>query len=525
MADPTKQQWGRMPILGGINQLDSEDALQPGQVSDAENFLFEQGRVFTRPGVASHSIENLTGRVVLHKAFATEGGMTYNNSLLVTDDTKVWSLAPNGVIGSSAFLATLLTNTVAFNFGGRFNPDAISLNGVIVFTVGGAFLYRWDFLNADPVTTIGSPAGHAYITSINSRVVGAVDLNGGSPLFTKIGWSASGDETNWSTSDAGSLTLSDTFDPITGLGTIHNVVVVLRAHGIHLGTLTGVSLPVFRFENYVRRGAGCFFEGTAAFDDDFCMYVGADDVYKFSLGSKPEPIGGELRQLILQTLASFYRGNERFYYRGYFTRSGVLQSGEFGGVVKPRYRYHLSPSWRVSAQPFMDQYPHFVYDLQEDKWSVHTYGFISTYGTSLDLVPNHFVPAIFDNSTNSKVYVWDPQLPQENGARLSGPVITVENPEYDMRVNRALIRYRDVGPTQVTMRLEATRENAVVGSVDTQKFGNDPPTGRWMRQYFNHELVGQDFKWTMEVPPGVPFETNTISLRYSRAGEFKGVMS
>jgi hypothetical protein len=529
----------------------SEDVLNPGQVVDASNFLFERGVARTRPGVVRTRINGVSGVTILYGCYYLRVSKITTGpgvGILLNSDGSVYRFfagnsygAPNTnlitttVLTGPAIIPNHLSNSVGI--------DSVSFNGIIIFTDGGASLYRWDPAG-NAYTAIAGVNGYCYLTTISSRVVAGYKGGAGTnPL--SIAWSASGDETNWTTLDSGNLVLQDASDAITGTGSINNVVVALRYTGIHLGTQTGVAPPVgpvFRFDPFVREGVGCYFPGTAAFTDDTGFFVGLSDVYMYDL-QKITPIGRDIREKLFrylrQRLTDFnydvsYIGfisidsQDRPYYDTSSNKGGVLP----GRLTEhPRYRYHLVPAQNLQGNAFITAYPsgiqlpHFCYDPFEEKWSTHDYAF--PIGSGFDIQG----PVLVDTAkgasaaTQPAVYPWDDNIVQESGAWLLGAVHTIEELEMNYKISQALLKYRDYGDSQgVKVTITVTRQDVSDGASDVQIVGTPQATLKWMRQYFNFNVVGQLIQWRIDVDPNIQFETNYLSIRYTPAGEFKQIV-
>lgn len=513
---PLGHQWLKQPILGGINSYDSEDSLQPGQVTDSSNYLFMGQECRTRPGViaAGTAVTNMTGRVFFAASY-----LNNKVTLILTEDGNVWEA---GGVGAPTSVASVTGPAFGTLFQNPVSTD--SVNGAVLFsTSNSAGMFRW-VPGAGTYTRMNAASAYSFVAGHFSRAIGAFSNQAVTfAASNTFGWSATGDETNWTTLDSGSLVLNDSADFITGLGVINNVVVLLRYKGIHIATLTGTAPPagpVYRAESFIRYGTGCAYPGTAAFYDNRCFFVGSDDVYTFDLQSVT-PIGRNIKDRLLPVLNGLIEGNVPVNYYSFISLDTTIATqASAPSTAKPRFRYHLVPATGILGRFGLPvaNLPHFMYDPQEDKWAVHNYLTPMAFGY------DSLYPVLFDGASPSRFYQWDENLPQEAGAYLTGPDVTIEDSERNYLVERSMLRSRDNGKTEIAVTVGAVQDgtNSFVSTTDRQVVGTPEADGRWKRQYFNHRVRGQDFQWRIDVPPGIAHATNYLSLRYVPADEFKG---
>lgn len=473
----------QFPIIGGVNLETSEDSLERGEVRNALNFLFQDGEAKTRPGVDTLALGS-AGVCVYGKSFRL--GET-PKSVLVASTGKVWVLAADGSQTEITGAGTA--------FGTAYYHNAEAVNGVILVanTTGG--ILRWDPTGG--TYTVQASAKYRYVTAHLSRAVAAYDITPGSENPRKVGWSIAGDETDWTGIGSGTNILADAPDDITGLGTIRNVVVIARREGFHLAYPTGVTLPVYRFEGWSRKGVGCNYPSTFASEGDLVFCVGQDDVYTFDL-TEMSPIGKDIRRELFKYLTAGVA------YRGFTSRISKYE---------PRFLYHLVGD---GSRPDL---PHFVYDPYEKKWSRHDYAERTLAGFNRVRTTADEAPALLTSGGN--LLSWNSDLPCEEPASLITGNQIIGALEDDCAVKRALLRYRDwgVGAVQVAVRGTGgatTREESVVIGI-----GSEAASGEWRRKWANVMSGGQDFQIRLTVPAGQKFSTNYVSLKATKLGEFR----
>ncbi len=484
----------RYEMFGGVNSADAENQIGDNEVVDAVNFLFEREECFTRPGLSAPSALSISGNGV----FAKSTRLNANGSLvtlLISSNGHLFRLTPGY---SVVDLGAITTGATDFH-------NIAAVNNVMLVGNTPNGLVRVDPAT-NGVTTIAT-AKFRYVRSLLSRAVGAYDTTASFGSI-KVGWTVAGDETTWTgaTNGSGSAILSDAPDEITGCETIKNVWVILRRGGIHLGYQTGLGFPAFRFEQYQRDGAGCNFPSTVACEDNMIFFCSNDDVFTFDLQGGLQRIGGKIRYELFNYL------DNGVLFRGFMSRS----TSSTTLARRPRLRYNLFPT--------QAGYTHFSYDLDEKKWSRHQYNATSLNASSAFyyIQNNNFEsPAIFDSAGN--IYTWDNGLNCESAAYMLGKMFDVQPLEKDYRVNRILLKHRNMGETDgITLGVSASLNNVRTWKTDVQNIGTQEADFAWMRTWFNIDSVGNDFQVRIDVPPNTPFSTNYLSMQLSEAGEYKG---
>jgi len=431
----------------------------------------------TRPGLTPSTLTGFTGNI----AYADSkpyGATPY--TVLLSSNGKVYKL-----VGTAC---TELTG-VTTSFGSAAYHNVEVVNGVLLIANDTGGLIRWN--PSGTTLTQLTTAKYRYVTSHLSRAVAAYDTNASALLGPRtVGWSIAGDETDWAGAGSGSTCLSDAVDDITGLGVCHNVLVILRRKGKHLGYATGVSSPAFRFENHTRSGIGCYYPGTASFDANTAFYVGIDDVYAFDLTTEA-PIGQNIRR---ELLASLRAGCS---YRGFISRVSEAE---------PRARYHLVCT---SGQPPV---PHYSYDIQSEAWSRHTYkDYQIQGGWQLISSASSEVVALHSGATPLQ---WSATASLDTPAYVRSGVITVGSLGAEMALTRSLIRYCERTAGQLLLTVENGRESKV-----TLVPLMNEDTYKWRRVWADLRLTGQDFVVSLETKDHLAMDY--LGLDVSPAGVYR----
>ncbi len=465
--------------IGGVNLTDGEDVLGDQEVRDSSNFLYERGAARTRPGLNISAVTPSLGSIDFAKSLSL--GVTPMTYVIVGN--KLYKL-----VGSTA---TEITGS-GITFGSSEFHNGTSVNGEILIANSTGGLVRWDPTGG--TYTILSNAKYRYVTGHFSRALGAYDTtatNGDK----KVGWCVTGDIGDWTSIGSGSNTLSDCPDDITGLGNINNVVVIPRRTGIHLAFPTGYGSNPFRFEAWGRDGSGFPYPSTLCFHSNVLYGVGKDDVYTFDLANLT-PIGYKIRDELLQAI-----------------HAGVTFRGFVSTLVgcSARTRYHLVPN--------SHNWPHYCYDVDERKWSKHSYEASITGGF-------HFIPsyttegfAVFGSNFIGR---WDDSLPCETDSWLKSRTFALGDVDKDHRVVRLLLRYRDQGEGLANCRFAVTLNQERREEIQRVVVGSPSASNRWTRAWFNFRLEGQDGEFRVDIPAGQPFSTNLTAIQVVPGGEYRG---
>lgn len=483
--------------LGGLNATDNYALIDPTEVSDCLNFLFDSGLCYTRPGRTAVVIAGLDGGTTIEFGGTVSISGTLH-TILIGSNNAIYDYLGVGKITPATTGATF--GTLTFN-------NIASVDGMLLMgnNLGGLINWTPNTFTYDVIAS----APYRYVAGHKGRAIAAYQNGGGSSLTNArtFAWSKPGDVTDWLESDgsAGNLAVAEIEDEITGLGVLHDIGVILRSYGIHLAYPTGTLPLPYDVQTFIRRGTGCRYPSTAAWDDELVFFVGEDDVYKFDLQSVI-PVGYKIRNLLFDQLEA---GST---YNGTITRS--LPNG------KKRLRYHLTPVRNSDA-------PHFVFDVMENKWSVHNYS--TSSGWSWNIVLNGLFAGIgmADAGTTPSLRYWDAAVATEVAGFIQKYCGVQDSIDTDYTITDALIRNLDLGANPLTLSIDATLGATVTTkTVTITSIGTVSATGKYLRNWLSRQssvqIAGNDFLVTLTSPAGVNFAMNYFNLRLANASEFRG---
>lgn len=500
---PIETQKVELIPVGGVNTSDNLSRLDPMEVSASANFLYEKRQVSTRCGLATIDFDGVITHKIVYLDSIDVDGLIY---LISIDSVGNIFFTFGGVTTPITGAATSFDNA---DFG-----NATSIIGLVVIGNNTGGIITWD--PAGTTYNINAAAPYRYISGHKGRAVACYQLVGGSSFTNPriFAWSKPGDISIWSSTNgsAGQVALADVNDDITGVGVLHDLVVILRRYGIHLGFPTGTLPLPYDIQSFVLKGVGCFWPPSAAFSDEIAYFVGEDDVYAFDLQSITS-IGYRIRDTLLPLLRA------GVFYRGFVSRANTLNS--------QRLRYNLIPTGDLATADM----PHFIYDVLDKTWSLQYYSIVPNWAFyySTNFSPSFgFGIAFVNNSSTPVVSYWSDQVVPEQGASLSRYMGRVDSPDKDYLVEDILIRYRDVSDsaTPVTVTLVGTGSAGVTTTAVTVDVGGTGD-GRWKRIWLsrtstNFRQSGNEFVLTLAVASGHNFIFDYISLLLTEQGDFRG---
>lgn len=511
MADPIKLEC--VPV-GGVNTTDNYARLPPGKMFASSGFLYERNKAVSAPGWNSAASTGMpsVGKVLVAESFNYAQGASAPNpwTFLVGSDNNLY-LANSDTMLIAGILPP--ASTVLALGAQQFNNMALVIGNILIGNNPDG-LIQWNLQNS-PDYNIIIDAPWRYVTGHVGRALGAYQA-GIAYGYSTFAWSALGDVTTWTSTDgeAGQEFIANCPDQITGLGTLHNIVVILRQYGIHLGYPTG-TLPPYSLQAFALKGGGCFFPSTAAWSDTMVFFVGQDDVYTFDLQTI-RPIGNDIKDMLLSILK---RGQ---LYRGFITRNTVNGS--------PRLRYHLMPlNFRANEDT-----PHFVYDVESEAWSNQSAG---NLGGTASWAFTSLSPAGYDlgayfvdtAASNPKTWWWDQAM-----APLVPPTLSVFfgnlDETKDYKVVDVMVRTNDLGVTQAGATLQSNLNEVPQTSSIGFVVGSSLASHRWVRKWVSRQAinggslvqVGNDFTLQIGFGIGVPVELDYIALLVQEVGEYRG---
>lgn len=494
-------QGGYVPT-GGVNYADSEDTIGDTEVANASNFLFENGMALTRPGLSSVTTTNIS-----HTAAFAKGLAALQLNLVIDSSGLLWKVTPAGV-------GTQITGA-GTSFAAGVNPMVDIVNNVVLIGGNSGGLIQWN-PSGTTYTVLTPGAQYRYVAGQLARAVAAYGITGSVNDPITFAYSVPGDQTTWtgSTNGSGLIVLSDAPDVITGLGVMHNIVVLPRATGFHLAYYTGQFAPTFQIQTYTRDGVGAPYPSTISFRNNLMFFVGPDDVYVFDL-TNVTSIGRNIRNKLFALLNS---GSNIIGFTTYHMKNSV-------GQYLPCLRYHLVALGSNTT--------HFCYNFEAKTWSVHSYAIgVSEWpfdfvGASLPIGQDNGF-SLADNSVPAKIYYWDAAVACEQPSSVTSKLFYVGNdPTTDYTLQRMLLSNRDLGGTGVTITATARLATNPV-SFNNAQAGGLFNTGYLIRTWFDMMVdgvatgVGQGYQTTVNIPANKAFAFNYLLMRLTEAGEYRG---
>lgn len=494
--------------LGGVNGEDNIVRLPLTQVDTAVNLLFERLQSLSRPGLGAPPIVSfafITGPVIFADR-VTNNAIEY--SVFINSGNSLYYIA-------SGFGTGQITGAGAA-FGNHVFDNVTSIIGLIVFGNNPGGIITWDPTVLANNYVIQAAAPYRYVCGHQGRAIAAYNLVESQLLGPRaFAYSKPGDITTWTSVDgsAGEIDIADLEDDITGLGVLHNIVVIPHRNGIHLGYPTG-SLPLpYNIQSFSYASGGFWQPSTIAFSDEYMIGVGEDNVFMFDLNTIT-PVGNAIRAELMNNI------NSGTLYRGFFTRFGF----SYNSAQPARWRYHLSPLANAAAT-------HFVYDLKDQTWSRHTYANPYNWAwnmpSSVSIGLGSFGFTLIDNGNPPVPKQWQ-TVPVEQATSISRHLGIVSDLESDFRLEDIIVHYQDTSatPIAVTTTITATEANTATTVTATVNIGglND---GLWKRAFLsrsatNLRIAGNDFYWTMSTPASVQFVFDQVTFLFTKQGDFRG---
>lgn len=489
----------------------------PTRAAYSENILFERGIALSRPGLETHTVAvAVTDTGWKHVRAYCQPSADYKFVAIIGD--TIYKLEPVLVFTDPADLSKFTVNFTATNMGtfsasGGFSTASTMsdlVNQVILITGNGAGLIQWDPAGIVPAVIAASPTWQ-FICGHLSRAIGACTSDTGNGSIT-VGWSVTGDVTDWAGLGSGTALLVDSVGRLTGVGVIRNQVVVCRTDGFNLGTLSGDATAAYGFQTYSRNDVGFWLPKSIAWARDYVFGIGANDIYKFDTVDVIG-IGQDIAPLLFkyQQLGADYEG---FICDGMYNR-------------KLRY-YHLVPR-NASFLPEIP--PHFAYNIDEGTWSIHTYLKQPLGGFAMQLL-SYSSPAIL--TANSDINIWNPNVDCEiDGILRQGRTIFGADASVNVQLTRTLMSYNNKSLTEAVpqLALDAVvgRDEPASGPGDSGVPSNDSvtadahliPAPSWRRAWFDTILSGNDFQAEIVIPAPHSLEIGTIGFYGEAAGEFQ----
>lgn len=239
----------------------------------------------------------------------------------------------------------------ALGFTTTSRPKLFTLNDRFFFLTGADEIQEIN-LTANTYADLGNAPKYKYACGFFNRIVGANLYSTSAPNPTLIGWSGDLNLGEWdplTDISAGSTPLleaqADFADPITGLFGFAQVMLVLREHSLWLASKRPVASNPFQFQAAFP-SVGCDTPDSATQKRNGLIWYDrrSNQVYDYTIGSAPTPIGDSIRKELSSRVGSV---------------SGVSGTYDFA-----EDQYHLLVFSESSAITTV-----FVYDFRRQGWT------------------------------------------------------------------------------------------------------------------------------------------------------------
>lgn len=293
---PIELQWTqRFPFgISGQNNTAPADVLQPGEAVKILDWKTNLGDLELAWGYTGISTPKGSPIEILNVAnYKTIDGAAFLVRIDKDDlqfwNASSWATATGSMTGATAdpIYSAMVLNKLIFCNG---VDEAQAWSG------GGTY--------ADLTVDVNAPAAPRQVIGFADRAVFADIGAGGSRNTQRIEWSASGDETDFTSTGAGGVSLLDTqgtqpADDIMGLAVQNNFLLIIRRYSIWTGTRTGEATLPISFNSRVQ-GFGCIASKTVAdCGAAGVAYLGHNNIYLYNPGlAEPIPIGTPIRPRI-----------------------------------------------------------------------------------------------------------------------------------------------------------------------------------------------------------------------------------
>lgn len=273
--------------FGGIqSEVPLDQVEQFGQV-DILNMVLRKSCAETRPGFTvlpaypAPANEDTVGIADFFDAVDTRVQVVMTLTRLIKWDTAAqnWVVITGALTGG---ITDLFIWTV--------------VNDILCFCQGVDNLQGWDGIAGafGPLSPNAFPA--KFLMELETHLVTAYTIEGGTPHTQRVRWSGSGDPTDWVSPSSGTNDILGDLGPITGAVKLFQSGYIFHQWGITQMVPTGIGTNPFRFVPLTTRARGNTIPySLAPAGEEFACYVGKDNVYKFN-GTDSEPIGDKPMQ-------------------------------------------------------------------------------------------------------------------------------------------------------------------------------------------------------------------------------------
>lgn len=221
------------------------------------------------------------------------------------------------------------------------------VNDIFCFTNGNVNVQKWDGSTA---TAVDLDATHAvkarYCTCYANRLFLADMYLTGSRNPWTVKWLKEGDPTNWVDSTAGEIDFADTDEPINGLGSVGNNLIVFKKNAYYIGSRTGKATAPVTFPT-CKTGVGNWAPYSLVETMGTCFWLSHDNFYVMN-GQEAQPIGDAIKY-------------------EFFSRVDDTERVKVWGVPNNRYGEILWIAMTRDGQRI------FSYKYLEQSWTVYSF--------------------------------------------------------------------------------------------------------------------------------------------------------
>lgn len=500
------------------------------EVSSVQNMLFERGLILSRPGILTASgppvgitsSQNLWMVEALNSApWAFNANAVHRGAVAVTIDGSnnfhLWSINCQQGFGN-VFDAVEITGPGGYTPGQSIPISVAEVNGIVMLGSANSGMLHWD-PTTGVYTLLNAASNFAYVTGHYARAVGAYGGPSTNLYHQTVGWSASGDETNWTSLDAGTSTLADVPDSITGIGVINGVIVLPRTYGFHLGWPTGTFPIIYNWRMYSQNSVGCMHPATFRIYQNVCYFMSDSGIHTFDM-ENIEDIG----EGVYEELTSHIQNDV----------GTVVPHALIAPTYDTDWRpaYHIFLTFQGNSFPRAES-PHYIYDIREKKWSRHTYtaGSLASIMKFAKLINGGIPPlqpqvvVVQQTSGVSPTFLpWTPsQVADQISSFTTGQINPLHDPTRDVQLARILVVYNTPAATSysitatVNFILNGVAQTPVAFPFSTRAGGG------WDKRWVDIRITGDFFQVQVSIPAGspTPVKVKYIILEFTEVGKVR----
>lgn len=521
-------------------------------VKESRNFLFERGIMISRPGVKSVASSNITGTKYIDSIMTpSQIGLAQGPNIISTHDSAtdggvhLWRMtgmqANNTVIESPGEIALTLP---AGTHLGCFYAQAVVFNQkTYVWSlrdaggIGVCILEIDNNTNAVAHYAVPPPQPGGNLRRFSNVIITHLSRlflidNGVYPNPATVYWSKIGDGTVWTGHfTAGNTILQEASDGVVAGGVAKNTIVLGRPSGFHLGVPTGDASNPYDWKAVSHAGVGVGHPLSFVTYGDTIFFADSHDIYMYDLASL-ESIGEGVSNTIFQLCA----------YYGLTLRAYIVNGYKYGRRPQLHLLPTMSPSTYVDggSTPTLPtvnpkDIPHFVYDLNEKKWSQHKYDEADNDPYPLDGWPQYYHSLhllstyqpvnmhrpglIRRKSAGAQYLIWDnvaAPLGCESVMYFTTGTIDCGDPSAEFRLVRFMFHGRVSSDTTCTVQVNYSLKDVLTTTSFTFSITH---SGFFKRIWVNHVIIGNLFDFTFTFPASREVQIKQVIFEVEVPGE------